>query len=86
MDMDLGEIAIVGAIVGLLGFVAAAMVKEHKHWQQFKADHHCKVVAQVSGDVFTTVGIGSNGQVTTGVGSTGSKTGWLCDDGVTYYR
>jgi hypothetical protein len=34
------------------------------------------------GETITTIDF--NGNV--GIGSTSGKTGWLCDDGITYYR
>lgn len=63
-----------------------ALANEGRKWEQFKTEHNCKVVAKISGDVFTTTSVGANGQVQFGLGSTPDKTGWLCDDGVTYYR
>lgn len=73
---------IIVAIVALL-FLAA---KEEKKWDEFKIQHHCKVVAHIDGETFPTFGVGGNGQMTIGVGSTSDKTGWLCDDGIIYYK
>jgi hypothetical protein len=73
---------IVACIVGL-GF---AMVASEKDWQQFAETHECKKVAHIKGDVFNTFGTDSKGNMTVGIGSTPDKTGWLCNDGVTYYR
>jgi hypothetical protein len=60
--------------------------EEQKQWNAFALQHKCKAVAHISGDVFNTVGVGANGQVAIGIGSTPDKTGYLCDDGQTYYR
>lgn len=73
----------IGAFL-ILALVAA--IKEEQHWNAFKAAHKCKVVAQISGSVGTTVGSDMNGSVVVGTTSIPGKTGWLCDDGVTYYR
>lgn len=70
----------VGAALFLL--LIWALIVEAREWGAFKREHHCKVVAKISGSTFTT--IGSDGKI--GVGSTPGKTGWACDDGVTYYR
>lgn len=40
----------------------------------------------MSGSTFNTVGVGSNGGVSVGIGSTPDKTGYQCNDGVTYWR
>ena len=54
-------------------------------WDSYRVDHNCKVVGKTS----PTVGVG----VTTGPNQIGpviltspGKTGWQCDDGVTYWR
>lgn len=59
---------------------------EHAEWEAFKTIHKCKEVVHISGDVFNTIGVGSNGQVSIGVGATPDKTGWACNDGKTYFR
>jgi hypothetical protein len=74
--------AILACIVGLIFL----MGESEKEWQAFAAAHDCKKVARIRGDVFNTFGTGSKGNMTVGVGSTPDKTGWLCNDGVTYYR
>lgn len=71
------------ALLILIGWLA---YNAEKRWEAFKTDHNCKMVSRISGDVFNTFNVGSNGQVSVGIGSTSDKTGWLCDDGVTYYR
>ena len=65
-----------------------SVVEESSRWDAFKREHDCRVVGRMSGDVITTVGpnLGGGGGVSVGVGSTPSKTGWQCDDGVTYWR
>jgi hypothetical protein len=79
----------------LVGFIATvvlaaacvvAAVAEAKDWDKFKIEHHCTKVAHISGDVFNTFSVGANGQMAIGIGSTPDKTGWRCDDGVTYFR
>ena len=62
------------------------MIHNQAEWERFSAAHECKVVGKMSGDVFNTVSVGGNGQVSVGVGSTSSKTGYACNDGVTYWR
>lgn len=73
------------AIVLLIAVMVWAIYADSVQWEQFKTDHRCKVVSQVSGTTFNTITYTNNGPVV-GVASTPSKTGWQCDDGVTYYR
>lgn len=55
-------------------------------WQQFVTEHECKVVGKQSGSVSTGVGVSSSGDVVTVTTVESDKTGWLCNDGITYWR
>lgn len=79
------NVGIVTTIVLLVGMVLY-VIDDGKKWEAFKVAHECKKVAHITGDVFNTIGIGANGQVSVGIGSTPDKTGWACNDGITYYR
>ena len=70
----------------LLFFMIRVALEEQAEWEKFKVEHQCKIVGRMSGDVFNTVGVTGNGQVAIGIGTTSSKTGYACDDGVTYWR
>lgn len=74
------------AVVGLIGMIFYVAIQEQAQWNDFAANHACKVVAKKRGEVFTTTGIGANGQIVIGTGSTSDQTAYLCDDGVTYWR
>ncbi len=59
-------------------------------WEAFKVEHHCEITDKMAGNVDVNVGValdtnGDLSQVVT-VKETPSKTGWLCDDGVTYWK
>lgn len=73
-------------LIILLILAILAAIEEGRDWQRFKVEHNCKVTARINGDVFNTLSVGANGQPVIGIGSTPSKTAWLCDDGITYYR
>lgn len=62
------------------------MLADQSEWQAFAEKHSCKIVARVRGDTLSTVGFDAKGQVVMGVTQTPDKVGYLCDDGVTYYR
>lgn len=87
--MSFEEKIVVGCIAMLLLISGAAVylsLEEAKAWQAFKTQHQCKIVTKIRGETFNTVGFDSKGNATVGIGSTSDKTGWLCDDGITYYR
>lgn len=86
MGMSFMEWLICAAAVAILGLMVVSTYKNAQRWEMFKAAHNCKPVARIKGDVFNTFGVDSRGQMTVGIGSTPDKTGWACDDGITYYR
>ena len=63
-------------------------IKESEQWEAFKVTQNCKVVGHEKGHVSTGVGpvMSGNGGVAVIVTSTPDKTGWLCDDNITYWR
>lgn len=83
-------LAIAVLCVLLMSLGTCGLIEEAAAWKQFRSAHACKIVGHVSASTQTGVGIGvtPNAQigpvVTTSV--TPGKTGWLCDDGVTYWR
>lgn len=83
-------LALIVFLLLLIPAVIYGTIQEAKQWDAFSVAHSCKKVGHVTGSVQTGVGYGiaGNGQfgavVTTS--STPDKTGWLCDDGVTYWR
>ena len=78
------------SVFALIPLMIYASIQEQSEWESFAAEHDCKVVGRMKGDVGVGVGTGimSNGQIGTGtvVTSTPDKTAYLCDDGVTYWR
>ena len=83
------EHILVGALLFLALLIVGSVVasdRSAKKWEAFKVAHACKVVAHIDGSTSTTIGVSGNGQATVGVGSTSAKKGWLCNDGITYYK
>lgn len=64
-------IAIVLAFALIAGYVAKV---DEENWEHFKRIHNCRKIGETSGTV------DSAGRYTLG------QEGWLCDDGVTYWR
>lgn len=73
-------IAVLASLIIFLG------IKDAKEWEKFKLDHECILIGKMRGETFTTFGIGSNGQSVVGVGTTSGKSGWKCNDDITYWR
>lgn len=87
--MDKGWLIIGGVfavIVGFIGLGVYAAVIEMGAWDKFKNEHDCKIVGEISGSSTVAIGVGSNGQVTTVPVFTPGKTGWQCNNGMTYWR
>ena len=78
------------AIVASTTLLIVALLKEEEKWHAFSIAHTCKKVGEMDSEVHTEVGFGvmPNGQsgsmIMTNI--TPKKTGWLCSDGVTYWR
>lgn len=77
-------------VIALIVLMVWAAIEDAGNWAEFSQEHDCKKVSHVTGDTSIGYGYGvtTSGKVGMGtiVTSTPSKTGWLCDDGVTYYR
>lgn len=76
-------VLIVATLLGLVFWGVVPLIQESlARWETFKREHDCKVVANVGSEI--SYGISSSGKVVSVIQP--SKTGWLCNDGVTYYR
>ncbi|EIE9938012.1 hypothetical protein GIW79_22935 [Pseudomonas sp. PA-7-1E] len=74
--------------IALMGSAMWASYKpKPDEWAVFKEAHNCKVVGKSDGHSNNGVGVTTRGSVALIVGdSTPDKTGYLCDDGVTYWK
>ena len=88
LDFDIAPVITCGgvAVAALVAGGVCAAVQDGREWEAFATAHECVKVGHMSGSTFNTVGIGSNGGVSVGVGSTPDKTGYRCNDGMTYWR
>lgn len=82
-----------GVILFSLAMIPVAIwesIVEQEEWDTFAEAHSCKVVGKMNGSVQTGVGYGvtSGGKMGTVMTTTTipDKTGYICDDGVTYWR
>jgi hypothetical protein len=74
------------AVAAAFGGLIYLAYQDHKAWEQFRVDHNCYVVAKISGSTGLGNTITGNGNVGITTITVPGKTGWLCDDGITYYR
>ena len=89
LSIDLDELLfaiLIAILLSTFPLVAYLVYEDGKDWDKFKVEHNCKKVSQVKGDVFNTFGVGINGKASVGVAVTSDKEGFLCNDGITYYR
>lgn len=77
---------IVLIIISLSIYFAYAIYQDDRDWEQFKKQHHCTVTSYEQGSINTGLGLTASGHVGTITTSTPDKTGYLCDDRITYYR
>lgn len=72
-------------VTGILFLITCSVglaIRADREWDRFSKAHDCKVVGKISGSTFNTIDAKGN----VGIGSTPSKTGYLCNDGITYWR
>ena len=83
-------LALVLAFGAGIAVVVVVAIHSEQRWRIFAAKHHCKVVGRRSGDIAPNVGISvdANGKVASVITTIiePDETGYLCDDGVTYWR
>lgn len=80
-------IAVVLAVLFLLVVCIYIAYVDEVEWEHFKVEHKCKKVGEI-GPTFSSVVVTnpSTGQPSVVITSDGGRTGWLCDDGMTYWR
>lgn len=74
------------AIAALLTIAVVAMNHEHAEWMRFRDAHRCRVAGKMDGDVLVGSGISSSGKAVMTTSFVSAKEGWLCDDGITYWK
>lgn len=84
--MTFGECCAIGAFVLAIVLAGYLAVKDGERWQEFSETHDCKKVGETSGSTSIGYGIAANGQGGMVSTYTPGKTGWACNDGVTYWR
>ncbi|EPO7756177.1 MULTISPECIES: hypothetical protein [Enterobacteriaceae] len=79
-----GIAVLVGVMSVLVALVLASYQKEQE-WRDW-ATEHCKVIEKREGATTTGVGVSLKGQAGVFIGGEPDQTGYLCDDGITYWK
>lgn len=79
--IDWSMLCVVVAAFILIPLTVAGSIRERHEWEEFRIAHKCRVVAEMPSEFFNTF----DGK-RVGIGATAAKQGWLCDDGITYYK
>lgn len=61
-------------------------IVESIRWNEFKEIHNCKTVGHIDSKTNFGVGITGGGQMATVITDDPAMNGYLCDDGVTYWK
>jgi len=79
---------VVGVTVGLglSALIVVAAASERREWMRFRDAHHCRLIGHMDGSCSTGVGVSSNGSAVMTTSCDPDKDGWLCDDGMTYWK
>ncbi|WP_318528941.1 hypothetical protein, partial [Klebsiella pneumoniae] len=78
-------LALAGLFVYILALFLSPIYEKEQDWRNW-AKEHCKVIEKREGATTTGVGISLKGQAGVFLGGEPDQTGYLCDDGVTYWK
>ncbi|HFN6047033.1 TPA: hypothetical protein ACHFQZ_004544 [Klebsiella pneumoniae] len=81
----LAGIALLCGVMSVLVVLILASDQKEQDWRDFAAEH-CKVIEKREGATTTGVGVSLKGQAGVFIGGEPDQTGYLCDDGVTYWK
>ncbi|WP_369136467.1 hypothetical protein [Klebsiella variicola] len=81
----LAGIALLGGVISVLVVLVLASDQKEQEWRDW-ATEHCKVIEKREGATTTGVGVSLKGQAGVFIGGEPDQTGYLCDDGVTYWK
>ncbi|HFQ6994969.1 TPA: hypothetical protein ACHSNQ_004999 [Klebsiella pneumoniae] len=81
----LAGIALLGGVISVLVVLVLASDQKEQEWRDW-ATEHCKVIEKREGATTTGVGVSLKGQAGVFIGGEPDQTGYLCDDGITYWK
>lgn len=86
LTSSVGKLILVTCIVLLSVALLYVNTCEVAAWNKFSTQHNCQVVNRTNGQIFNTHRIDSSGNSVRDSYSTSGKTGYACNNGITYYR
>ncbi|EMO3565025.1 hypothetical protein AB8S42_24150 [Klebsiella pneumoniae] len=81
----LAGVALLGGVISVLVVLVLASDQKEQEWRDW-ATEHCKVIEKREGATTTGVGVSLKGQAGVFIGGEPDQTGYLCDDGITYWK
>lgn len=75
--------------VGLAVVIALVVVSDREDratWEAFRVEHKCRIVGHQDDKTLTGFGLSSSGKSVVTTSYIPAQAGWLCDDGITYWR
>ena len=81
----LAGVALLGGVISVLVVWVLASDQKEQEWRDW-ATEHCKVIEKREGATTTGVGVSLKGQAGVFIGGEPDQTGYLCDDGITYWK
>lgn len=81
----LAGVALLGGVISVLVVWVLASDQKEQVWRDW-ATEHCKVIEKREGATTTGVGVSLKGQAGVFIGGEPDQTGYLCDDGITYWK
>ncbi|ENC9861417.1 hypothetical protein ABLG29_004811 [Klebsiella variicola] len=81
----LAGIALLGGVISVLVVLVLASDQKEQEWRDW-ATEHCKVIEKREGATTSGVGVSLKGQAGVFIGGEPDQTGYLCDDGITYWK
>lgn len=79
-------ICYLAALVGFIWVLAWAWQMESAAWAEFSAANGCRIAQSRQSELQVGMVVNANGTVGTVVTSTEAQVGWLCNDGIIYWR
>jgi hypothetical protein len=81
----MGRLLVLASMAAIL-FLAYLAYLSEKEWLTFAEAHKCQKVGEISDSYVTGVGVSATGQAVITTGVIPGKTGFSCNNGITYWR
>lgn len=83
--MDKTDWIFIGIVLFILAICGIGTIHEESKRNQWRKDHHCKIIGQISGSSHFGMAFTGKGMAPVTMFESG-KTGYVCDDGLQYWE